>query len=218
MGKSGPDTSGQERLQREAFTLQKEALAFQKEQALKLEKAKESEDTLAAAEKQRLIELSRKGRASTIKTIQKRPSFAEFSARAKAGAPLDIPGSVPVNQAEIETTTREALGTEFDTALKNLPITGDAPQNKPKLVLNDGKLKIGRSGTTATRESFIKANLASRTSSAVNKAQTDEAGRRKAAEAARLRAIKEEFASTPAFRRLITKNPRVIRRALQRIS
>ena len=73
---------------KKSYQLQQEQLRFQKEQTEKLEQGKKSEEALKAARLQRGLELNKEGRGSTIMSIAKRPSFADFRAQYESENPL----------------------------------------------------------------------------------------------------------------------------------
>lgn len=64
-----------------SFDLQKQELAFQREQLEKIEAGAGSAEAQEAARQQRLLALKRTGRASTIRTIAKKPQLADFEAK-----------------------------------------------------------------------------------------------------------------------------------------
>jgi hypothetical protein len=80
-----------------SFQLQKEMFEHQKQEALKLEQGKESEEAKAAAIKQRGIDIKRQGRSSTILTQQAKPGFSAFQAKDPFAAPKELrdPTKIP---------------------------------------------------------------------------------------------------------------------------
>lgn len=71
----------------QAYQLQLQEIASQKEQVEKLEQGASSAEAKEAARQQRMLAAKRKGRASTIRTIERKPQFADFEAKFRLDNP-----------------------------------------------------------------------------------------------------------------------------------
>ncbi|HDZ25107.1 hypothetical protein LCGC14_0359550 [marine sediment metagenome] len=227
MGKGGGG-GGSDNISRESLDLQKEMFEFQKEQVKLAKQGRESEEAKLAAQAELTTRLNRQGRQSTIKTIKKRESFDIFFEQFKKDQPLDIPDSVPVDQAlqdKFRSDITTELGAEFDARLDNrgsgYVFRGNNP-SKRLIVDSSGKLitqtknaelggfdELSRGSSLATKDLFISRNIESRTSSAISTATTAEDRRRKEAEKLQLQSGRKAHGEQKPFERLITSPARV---------
>lgn len=102
--KGGP-TKEQKDAQEKSYQLQKEMFDYQKEQAEELEKGKEAEEAKKAAMEQRLIDVKRHGRSSTIHTIARKEGFGSFYAKFSEKEP--VPDDPVAKKAHKEKAVRE---------------------------------------------------------------------------------------------------------------
>lgn len=110
-----------------SFQLQKEMFEFQKQETLKLEQGRESDEAKAAAIKQRGIEIRRQGRSSTLRTIQAKQGFSAFQAKDPFVIPQGLRESVKIpSEKRGELLKRnerdEIIGEERDALLNKAEI------------------------------------------------------------------------------------------------
>jgi hypothetical protein len=203
-----------------SYQLQLKMFEWQKQQALKLEKDKQSGEAKKAAELERMLQVNRTGRRALIKTAEPRPAFADFEAKYKLDNPItfdlsavDAAKKADELAAEKAVTTPKSPGTPKtiqQALVSSLLMRRGAPPAEEK--------------PTQSRSSFFPLPASLLKVAQTAKAQDETKKVDKYAELeAKIRAeqlaaynkkLREEYEKLPAFKRLIKGPAPVVKKSL----